>query len=301
MAIQTKGRCLMKTVLVRLAAGLVAAVLAAGPVSAGEADPAVLRVALLPDENAATVIQNNAGLKAYLETTLDKEIELVVTTDYSSMIEAMRFGRLELAYFGPLSYLLAKSRSDIDAFAALTKGGAQFYTGVIVARADSGITGLDDLNGREADFAFGDPASTSSHLVPRSELLKAGLDYDADYTPRHVGAHDAVALAVQNGNALAGGLSRPIYDRLVETGTIDGEVVVVIHESPPIPQYPWTYRNDLDPALKARVRDAFLNLSDPSVLGAFKADGFAPITDSDYDSLRELARILDLDLARVGG
>ena len=71
-------------------------------------DPAKLRVALLPDENASTLIQNAQPLKAYLERTLKKEIELVVTTDYSSMIEAMRFGRIEVAYFGPFSYVLAK-------------------------------------------------------------------------------------------------------------------------------------------------------------------------------------------------
>lgn len=59
-------------------------------------DPAKLRVALLPDENAATLIQNAQPLKAYLESALKKDVELVVTTDYSSMIEAMRFGRIEV-------------------------------------------------------------------------------------------------------------------------------------------------------------------------------------------------------------
>ena len=68
-------------------------------------DPDMLKVALLPDENAGTVIKNNQPLKEYLETTLGKKVELIVTTDYSSMIEAMRHGRLDLAYFGPLSYV----------------------------------------------------------------------------------------------------------------------------------------------------------------------------------------------------
>src|SRR5260370_1062484 len=76
-----------------------------------KADPPTLRVALLPDENAGTVIKNNQKLKTYLEAQLGKNVELVVTTDYSSMIEAMRHGRLELAYFGPLSYVLAKQKS----------------------------------------------------------------------------------------------------------------------------------------------------------------------------------------------
>ena len=66
------------------------------PAFAQGRDPSKLRVALLPDENAATLIQNAQPLKAYLEKTLGKDIELIVTTDYSSMIEAMRFGRIEV-------------------------------------------------------------------------------------------------------------------------------------------------------------------------------------------------------------
>ncbi|HEM8800527.1 TPA: phosphate/phosphite/phosphonate ABC transporter substrate-binding protein, partial [Klebsiella michiganensis] len=78
---------------------------------AADADPDVLKVALLPDENASELIKRNQPLKDYLEEHLDKKVQLIVTTDYSSMIEAMRFGRIDLAYFGPLSYVMAKSKS----------------------------------------------------------------------------------------------------------------------------------------------------------------------------------------------
>ena len=44
------------------------------------ASPATLRVALLPDENASTIIQNAQSLKKHLEAALKKDIELVVTT-----------------------------------------------------------------------------------------------------------------------------------------------------------------------------------------------------------------------------
>lgn len=53
-------------------------------------------------------------MRLYLEERLNKKIELLVTTDYSSMIEAMRFGRLELAYFGALSYVMAKQKAEIE-------------------------------------------------------------------------------------------------------------------------------------------------------------------------------------------
>ena len=46
------------------------------PAFAQGKDPAKLRVALLPDENAASLIQNAQPLKAYLEQTLRKDIEL---------------------------------------------------------------------------------------------------------------------------------------------------------------------------------------------------------------------------------
>ena len=75
--------------------------------NAANPDPSTLKVALLPDENAATIIKKNKALQDYLEKKLGKKVQLIVTTDYSSMIEAMRHGRLDLAYFGPLSYVLA--------------------------------------------------------------------------------------------------------------------------------------------------------------------------------------------------
>ncbi|MCG8365767.1 MAG: PhnD/SsuA/transferrin family substrate-binding protein, partial [Pseudanabaenales cyanobacterium] len=71
----------------------------------------------------------------------------------------------------------------------------------------------------------------------------------------------------------------------------------VIAESDPIPQYPWTMRSDLDPALKAQIGSTFLNIDDESVLTPFKADGFAAMTDEDYDGIRKAGQILGLDLS----
>ena len=95
-------------------------------------------MALLPDENASTVIKNNKPLKDYLEKKLNRPVELIVTTDYSSMIEAIRHGRIDLAYFGPLSYVMARSKSDIEAFAGLSKKGNTTYNAVVIAYAPSG-------------------------------------------------------------------------------------------------------------------------------------------------------------------
>ncbi|AMS31203.1 phosphate ABC transporter substrate-binding protein [Betaproteobacteria bacterium UKL13-2] len=262
-------------------------------------DPAKLRVALLPDENASTLIQNAQPLKAYLEKTLKKEIELVVTTDYSSMIEAMRFGRIEVAYFGPFSYVLAKSRApDIEPFAVGVERGAPFYNSILIATANGSVKTLADVRGKP--FGFGDQASTSSHLAPRAHLLnKAGLDGDKDYKPVHLGTHDAVARAVQAGQVPAGALSKPIFDNLVTRGTIDAAKVVQLDLSPAIPNYPIVMQGNLAPALKQAIRSAFLDMKDKEVLKSFRVESFAPTDDKAYDVLRDTAKVLKLDLAKM--
>lgn len=258
-------------------------------------DSDTLKVALLPDESASTVIKNNRPLKDHLEKELGKKIELVVTTDYSSMIEAMRHGRLDLAYFGPLSYVLARQKSDIEPFAALKQKGTTTYQSVLIVNSGADINTFADIAGK--NVAYGDKASTSSHLIPKSMLGAQGLIAGDQYKEHFVGAHDAVAIAVQNGHAQAGGLSKPIFESLVQRGMIDANKVKVLAESKPFPQYPWTMRSNLKPELKEKIRAAFINLKDPQVLKTFKADGFGAITDKDYDVVRELGTLLKLDLS----
>lgn len=262
-------------------------------------DPSRLRVALLPDENAATLIQNAQPLKTYLEQRLKKDIEIVVTTDYSSMIEAMRFGRIEVAYFGPFSYVLAKSKAPgIEPFAVGVERGAPTYQSVLIANASGPVKKLEDVRGKT--FAYGDQASTSSHLAPRAHLLrKAGLDGDTDYRVVHLGAHDAVARAVQAGQAPAGALSKPIFDALVQRGTIDASKVIQLDLSAPIPNYPIVMQGNLAPTLKTAIRSAFLGLRDKEVLKSFRVEAFVATDDKAYDVLRETASVLKLDIAKM--
>ncbi|MEH6689522.1 phosphate/phosphite/phosphonate ABC transporter substrate-binding protein [Pseudomonas neustonica] len=278
---------------------LAASIFVAGASStlAADANPDTLKVALLPDENASELIKRNQPLKDYLESTLDKKVQLIVTTDYSSMIEAMRFGRIDLAYFGPLSYVLAKSKSEIEPFAAMLVDGKPTYRSVLIANVDSGVESYADL--KDKKMVYGDRASTSSHLIPKTVLVEAGLKADEDYQQHFVGSHDAVAVNVANGNADAGGLSEVIFKHVLETGLIDPAKVKVLGYSGEYPQYPWAMRSNLDADLKASIKNAFVNLDDPTVLESFKAEGFAPIEDADYDIIRDMGSLLGLDFATM--
>jgi phosphonate transport system substrate-binding protein len=272
--------------------------LLAGPAFADKANPDKLRIALLPDENAATIIQNAQPLKAYLEGVLKKPVEIVVTTDYSSMIEAMRFGRIEVGYFGPFSYVLAKSKAtEIEPFGVGVEKGKPNYQSILIATADGPVKEIADIKGKP--FAFGDRASTSSHLAPRALLAKQGLIGDADYKVVHLGQHDAVARAVAAGQVPAGALSEAIYRVLVETRKVDATKLRQLALSDPIPNYPLTMQGYLKPELKDAIRKAFLELKDPAILKLFRVEAIAAATDKEYDVLRDMARVLQLDIARL--
>jgi phosphonate transport system substrate-binding protein len=268
------------------------------PALADKANPDRLRIALLPDENASTIIQNAQPLKAYLEGVLKKPVEIIVTTDYSSMIEAMRFGRIEVGYFGPFSYVLAKSKApEIEPFGVGVEKGKPNYQSILIATADGPVKEIADIKGKP--FAFGDRASTSSHLAPRALLARQGLIGDADYKVVHLGQHDAVARAVAAGQVPAGALSESIYRILVETKKVDATKLRQLALSEPIPNYPITLQGFLKPELKDAIKKAFLDLKDPAILKLFRVEAIAAATDKDYDVLRDMAKILQLDIAKL--
>ena len=265
---------------------------------AADADPDMLKVALLPDENASELIKRNEPLKNYLEAKLNKKVELIVTTDYSSMIEAMRFGRIDLAYFGPLSYVMAKSKSDIEPFAAMIIDGIPTYRSILIANTESGIDAYADIKGKK--MAYGDRASTSSHLIPKTLLLEeGGIEAKTDYEQHFVGSHDAVAVNVANGNADACGLSVVIFKYVVERKLIDPAKVKVLCYIKPYPQYPWAMRSNLTNDLKEKIKDAVVPMDDKEVLKTVTAEGLAPIISPDYNVIRVMGKLLNLDFSKM--
>jgi phosphonate transport system substrate-binding protein len=231
------------------------------------------------------VIRLNEPLRAHLEKKLGVTVELVVGANYAATGEALRFGRLDIAYLGPVTYILRSRAAKIQPFARPSHAGVgPTFQAVIIVPADSKAQTLSDL--KDTDIAFGDPASTSGTWVPRYQLLEAGLVSGRDYRLHALGGHDAVALAVANHRAAAGGLSMPIFQRLINEKKLDPRAVRVLAESPAIPEYMWTFREGLDDAFKERIRRAFIELTDPRALAVFRAEAFISSVDADVDRVR---------------
>ena len=93
-------------------------------------------------------------------------VELEVGTNYAATGEALRFGRLDAAYLGPMTYVLQSEKDNCLSFARPSPPeGRRVFEAAIIVPADSPAKTLQDFAG--TDIAFGDPASTSGTWLPR--------------------------------------------------------------------------------------------------------------------------------------
>ena len=262
----------------------------------GEID--VLRWGLIPADDATEMMRQYDPVVDYLENELGIEIELQVTTDYTAAITAMQNKHIEMAWFGPFSYILAAEAAGAEAIVNGVRRdtGKATYKSIIITRADSGIETLEDLKGRT--FAFVDPASTSGHLIPRKMLVENGIDPEKDFSTVHyAGTHEAVELAVKNGTVDAGADSDTSYNRMLKGGKIDSVENIIIYESEPIPGSPIVVRGELPEELKDRIQQALIDMDEQTIheVGGWgDIEKYVVVEDSDYDIIRETKELLGL-------
>ena len=256
-----------------------------------------LTVGLIPAEDSQAMLENSKAVIDSLQQQLGMPVKPFIATDYNGIIEALRSRKLDVAYLGPFSYVLASSVANVEAFAVAEtkKSGRSFYKSLIITRKESGLQTLEQLKGRT--MAFVDPSSASGHLFPSAGLQKLNIDPNK-YFSRVIfsGSHDASILAVANKKVDAAAVADRILAAAVAKGVVQQSELNVVWTSPDIPESPMVWRKDLDPALKQKIAAAFAGIKDVKWGDQGVLNGFVPTSDGAYDVVRETAKILNLDL-----
>ncbi|MBI3968012.1 MAG: phosphate/phosphite/phosphonate ABC transporter substrate-binding protein [Chloroflexi bacterium] len=262
------------------------------PAAPGEM-PATLRVGLVPNQAPDRIRAQYKPFGDYLNQTLKIPVELFVATDYAGVVEAMANDKLDIAYFGGLTYLQAEKRAEVYPIVTEVdrETGTTKYYSAIITRPESPVKTVADIRGKK--FAFGDVNSTSGSLYPRILLDRAGI---GDFTNQQLfvysGGHDATTLAVANGTVDAGGVEKRIMQRLIDGGQIKGDQIRIVEQTL-VEGYPWVVRAKLDTGFVEKLTQAFLDINDQELLKLMRAEKYAKVTAKDYDEPRRQA-------ARVG-
>jgi phosphonate transport system substrate-binding protein len=306
----------MRDVRVRLAVFAASLLLAATPLATTYAQSnttacpdGTLRFGVEPYEDAAVLAPAYQPLADALGKSLGCKVELNITTNYTSEIEAMRNDKLDIAEFGPLAYVFAQKLANAELVATFSDSSGQpaTYFASIVTWPGSGVTDISQLGGHS--FAYSDPASTSGHLYPAFGLASVGIDPDTGVQAVYAGSHTASFEAVRNHKVDAGELNSDRIATATDAGEYSPEQFVTLWQSAPIPQDPITVRGNLPAPVKQKIRDALLafdfsTLPD-DVQKMFNSDvamagtHLVTVNDSVFDEIRSLVSTLNVDLASL--
>ncbi len=279
----------------RVLHGVVAvSLIAAGAVGASAAQAQqVLRVTAIPDESPTELARKFAPLGKYLEKELGVKVEWTPVTDYAAAVEAVVNKKIDLAWFGGFTFVQANVRSGGKIVPLVQREEDEKFRSVFITDAKSGIGRLEDLKGKT--LSFGSASSTSGHLMPRSFLLAAKINPDADLKRiSFSGAHDATVAAVASGKVDAGALNISVWEKLVAEKRVDTSAVKVFFTTPPYYDYNWSVHADMPAATKEKLKTAFLklNASTPEgkeILELQRATKFVPTQPENYAGIKAAA------------
>jgi phosphonate transport system substrate-binding protein len=255
-----------------------------------------LRIGVLPDQNAEMLQQRYTPLFEYLASELEIPYQYIASRSYEELVEQFVAGRVDLAYFGGLTFLQAHSAGQAEPL-VMRDVDAKFISCFLV-RSDSPATEVRDFQGKV--FSFGSEMSTSGHLMPRHFLLQRGIrPEDLFAEVRYSGAHDRTAYEVRDGRVDLGVADCHVIRSMFADGRLRRDELRVLWETPPYPDHVWAVQPDLDHTQRRAARDAFMKLSPADddhlgILGRMSAGAFLPASIEDFAGLRVTAIQLSL-------
>jgi phosphonate transport system substrate-binding protein len=267
-------------------------------------------VGILGGENAQDRMTSNECFRAKLEETLGVPVKLFTPADYDGVIQGLLGGTLDYAWLGASAYAKIYLTDPDAVEVKLTKQNLDESTGYFsigFARADSGITSIEDAQGKV--FAFADPNSTSGFLVPGAELAAKFGPLEAYFGEvKMSGGHEQTIVGVANGDFDAGvswadglgnwedGYNSGAFRRAADSGLVDMNDLVEIWRSQMIPEGPMVIRTALPQDVKDKVTELTANLWETDAecaygVAAGDAKDFVPVEHSAYEGVLAARRM----------
>lgn len=243
----------------------IAAVLAIAATATGvaQAQPKEINFGIISTESSQNLKQDWAPVLADMEKRTGLKVNAFFAPDYAGVIEAMRFGKVQVGWFGNKSGIEAVDRAGGEVFAQVVNvDGSIGYHSMVSVHKDSPYQTLDDVlkNSKSMSFGIGDPNSTSGFLIPSYYIFaKNNLDPKTAFKNVRGANHETNILAVANKQVDAAVHSSDVLDRVEKRAPETAAKLRVVWKSPLIAGDPLVWRKDLDEGSKQKVKAFFLN------------------------------------------
>ena len=274
-----------------------AAVALAATATAGAQEIKELNFGIIATEKAGALRQMWEPFLDDMSRAIGVKVNGFYATDYAGIIEAQRFNKVQIAWYGNRSAMDAVDRSGGEVFAQFVDlDGTPGYYSYLITHRDSGITSLDQVlkNGKSYSFGIGDPASTSGTLVPTYYVFTMnGLDPRTHFKVSRSSNHEGNFLAVLNRQVDVATSNSEMTEKVREKNPERMEQIRILWTSPLIPRDPLVWRKDLPADVKKKVRDFVVGYGKDArekeiLKNMYRLAGFKASSDAQLIPIRQL-------------
>lgn len=232
-------------------------------------------------------MQKQTGLK----------VNAFFASDYNGIIEAQRFNKVQVAWYGNQSAIDAVDRAKGEVFVQTLAGdGAPGYWSMLVVHKDSPLKSIEDVkkHAKTLSLGFGDPKSTSGTLVPGYYAFQQnGIDPAKDFKAVIRSNHETNLLAVATKQVDVATNNNESLSRLTQTQPHRAALVREIWRSPLIASDPLVWRTDLAPDTKKKIKDFLIaygksSAEEKQILVKLGLSGFQASSDTQLVPYRQL-------------
>jgi phosphonate transport system substrate-binding protein len=225
---------------------------------------------------------------ADLAKKLNREYDLVATTDWAGISVALANEQVDLAWMGPWGYVLANNDSGVTAIATAKYDGKPIYHAIVVCKPGSGIKSWpQDGKGRRVSFA--DVGSTSGWLIPTAWFRTRGINPKEYFQYSDGATHAANEIAVASGQVDCATDFDRNRNAMIESGKLEQAATEIVWQSDPLPNDAIAVRHGFDSALTKRIQELVVGLSeaDAKSLLPNHYTGFVPATHASYRMIED--------------
>ena len=264
--------------------------------------PKELNFGIIATEKAGALRQMWEPFLSDMSKAVGVKVNGFYATDYAGIIEAQRFNKVQIAWYGNKSAIDAVDRANGEVFVQfIDLDGTPGYYSHLITHKDSGITSLDQVlkNGKDMTFGIGDPSSTSGTLVPTYYVFSLNkLDPKTHFKVMRSSNHEGNFLAVLNKQVDVATSNSEMTEKVKEKSPEKLEQIRILWTSPLIPRDPLVYRKDLPDDMKKKIQDFAVGYGkddrEKEILkNLYRLKGFKASTNAQLLPIRQLELFKD--------
>lgn len=256
----------------------------------------VINFGIISTESSQNLKSDWQPLLDDMSKQVGAEIKPFFASDYAGVIQAMRFGKVDMAWYGNKSAMEAVDRASGEVFARVVyDDGTTGYKSVLIAQKNSPINNVEDMlaSASTLNFGNGDPNSTSGYLVPAYYVFgQHNVDAKQIFKRTLNANHESNLMAVANGQLDVATFNSNGWDMMKERQPEILAKVKIIWESPEIPSDPLVWRSDMSDDMKKKVKAFFLNYgATPEEQATLKRLSWSKFQASDNSQLQPIREL----------